>query len=98
MEIDPLIRQDLEKRANDGEIKSLLSELAKIDPQTALGLSVHDRKRILRALEVYYSTGKTLTEFKENSRKNKPKYSFLKIFLNYSDRENLYNTQKLYPV
>ncbi len=91
MEIDPLIRQDLEKRANDGEIESLLSELAKIDPQTALGLSVHDRKRILRALEVYYSTGKTLTEFKENSRKNKPKYSFLKIFLNYSDRENLYN-------
>lgn len=91
MEIDPAVRSQLEERVLSGGISALLSDLKKIDPKSAEGLCENDKKRILRALEVYYSTGKTLTEFKEKSHTKKPKFAFLKIFLNFSDRENLYH-------
>ena len=37
-------------------------ELRRIDPETAGNLHLNDKKRILRALEVYYETGKTMAQ------------------------------------
>lgn len=91
METDPKIRESLEKRVSEGEAALLLEKLRDIDPEAAAPLHEKDVKRIIRALEVFLSTGKTLTEFKKSSRGNKSEFSYLKIFLNYSDRTVLYD-------
>ena len=56
------LREALEARmARDGG-EALLEELRSVDPACAARLHPADRKRIIRALEVYYETGKTMTQ------------------------------------
>ncbi len=90
MDVDPEIHDILNQRAAAGEGEILLSELLTVDPDTAIHLNAKDLKRIVRALEVYLSTGKTLSEFKAESRIESSKYNFIKLFLNYKSREKLY--------
>lgn len=90
MEIDPKIREDLNARAANGEGAELLDELSTVDPQTAAPLHEKDLKRIIRGLEVFYSTGIPLSVYKEKSRSKNQKFEFLKIFLNYKSRDVLY--------
>lgn len=85
------IRQRLEDRAREEGIEVLFNELERIDPNTAERLHLNDRKRIIRALEVYYSTGKTLTEQNELSHLKESDYNFLLIELNALDRQYLYD-------
>lgn len=85
------IRNTLEKSCEENGIESLYEKLKKIDPQSAEKLHLSDRKRIIRALEVYYSTGKTISEQNRLSHTEKSKYDFLIIGLNANDREFLYN-------
>ncbi len=90
MEVDPAIRERLNLRANAGEGALLLEELSSVDPLTAAPLHEKDLKRIIRGLEVYYSTGTPLSVFKAKSKTNNGKYEYLKIFLNYRNRDVLY--------
>ncbi len=90
MEVDPTIRENLNRRALSGEGALLLEELAKVDPESAAPLHEKDLKRIVRALEVYHSTGIPLSTFKAKSRSKNSKFDFLKLFLNYRNRETLY--------
>ncbi len=90
MEIDQHIHDSLVARSKQGENALLLDELTKIDPVCAEKLHEKDTKRIIRALEVYLSTGTTLTSYKEKSRLKSCKFDFLKIFLDYSNRALLY--------
>ena len=85
------IRQNLELRCRDEGIEVLYNELKKIDPDTAERLHINDNKRIIRALEVYYSTGKTITEQDKLSHKNESKYNWCIIGLNAKDRQFLYD-------
>ena len=90
-EVDPDIRAKLNERANNGEGAALLSELMAIDPDTAAPLHEKDLKRIIRGLEVYLSTGQTLSHFRSKSRIASEKFKYLKIFLNYKNRDVLYD-------
>ncbi len=85
------IRQELEKRAEEFGIESILKELYVVDPKTAERLNINDKKRIIRALEVYYLTGKTITDQNNDSHKDKPKYDFCLIGLNAKNRQFLYD-------
>lgn len=85
------IRKTLEEEAEKGGIEALYQRLLQIDPQTAQRLHLNDSKRIIRALEIYYDTGKTITEQNACSHSEKPKYDFILIGLNASDRQFLYN-------
>jgi tRNA dimethylallyltransferase len=85
------IRTKLEERCRNEGIEALLEELGKIDPDTAGRLHINDTKRIIRALEVYYSTGKTISQQDELSHKNESKYRFCIIGLNAKDRQYLYD-------
>ncbi len=90
MEIDPDIHALLVLRSENGENSFLLEELRRVDPICAEKLHEKDTKRIIRALEVYLSTGITLTKYKETSRVKQSDFDFLKIFLDFSDRDLLY--------
>ena len=85
------IRAKLEERCQKDGIESLLKELAEIDPVAAERLHINDTKRIIRALEVYYSTGKTITEQDKLSHEIESKYRFCIIGLNANDRQYLYD-------
>ncbi len=89
-EIDESKYRSLKIRAENGEGASLLEELHSVDPECAEKLHEKDTKRILRGLIVYYSTGKTLSQFQHESHQNESDFDFLKFRLSYSNRENLY--------
>jgi len=70
--------------------EAMLARLRQIDPDVAEKLHAKDKKRILRALEVYASTGKTLTEQNELSHAGDVPYRFCIIGLCAEDRAFLY--------
>ncbi len=90
-EIDPEVRIALLQKLNENGGEALLDELKRIDPVAAVPLHAKDHKRILRALEVFYSTKKTLTQIKKESHRIKSSFEFLKFHLVFENRENLYN-------
>lgn len=85
----PHIRQKIRQEAKEKGVPFLHQKLKKIDKKRAEEISENDLIRIERALEVYYSTGKTLSEFYEK-QKYEPDFHFLNIGLNYP-REELYS-------
>lgn len=85
------VRQQLEKRAADEGIEALYAELEKVDAETAARLHINDEKRIIRALEVYLSTGKTIAEQCRLSHLHESKYNFCVIGINALDRQLLYD-------
>ena len=52
----------------------LLLELARVDPASAQSLHPNDRKRVLRALEVYRATGRTISQHNQETKALPPKY------------------------
>lgn len=86
---DPALREQLSQRADQEGLGQLYQELQQIDPIAAERISAHDRKRIIRALEVYQQTGITQSEHIRASREHGPGYDFQLFVLNH-DREKLY--------
>ena len=84
------VREALEARAEAEGIQPLLEELAQVDPESAGRLHPSDRKRIIRALEVYRETGITITEHNRRTREVPPKYHPVWLGLDFSDRAALY--------
>ena len=68
----------------------MLSRLCEIDPDAASKLHPNDKKRIIRAFEIYESTGNTKSFNDEQSIKNESPYDACMIGITYRDREKLY--------
>ena len=84
------MREKLEKQADEEGMERMLSLLASIDPAAAQKLHIADRKRVLRALEVYYETGETITAHNEKTKLIPPRYSPVWFALQDEDRQTLY--------
>ena len=84
-------RQELEERANREGIEVLMQWLQEIDPETAGRLHLSDRKRIIRALEIYLETGDTMTAHNLKTQAIPPKYHPLWFGLDFEDRQQLYH-------
>lgn len=85
------MREKLEDQADKEGIEAMLSLLRSIDPDSAQKLHLADRKRILRALEVYYETGETITAHNLRTQQIPPKYNPLWFALEDENRQNLYD-------
>jgi len=83
-------RDALSKRAKEEGLLSLYEELVRIDAKSAETIDKNDEKRIIRALEIYHTTGKTKSYFVEKSKETPSKYAPLYIGLNYHNRELMY--------
>ena len=83
------LRQQLQRRARQEGTETLLEELRRIDPAAAQKLHLRDEKRIIRALEVWYETGCTITEHDRQEQQRPPKYDALYIGLDFLDRQDL---------
>ncbi len=70
--------------------EEMLKKLSLIDSVSSAKLSPNDKKRIVRAFEVYYTTGLTITEQNERSKLGGKPYNEVIIGITCSDREKLY--------
>lgn len=83
------VRRQLQARLEREGIGPLLEELRQVDPAAAERLHPSDEKRVLRALEVYLETGRTITAHNEASRALPPRYDAVWIGLQFADREDM---------
>ena len=84
------VREKLEAQADNEGMETMLNLLQSIDPESAARLHLADRKRIIRALEVYYETGSTITAHNLATQALPPRYSPLWLGLDFARRETLY--------
>ena len=87
---DEAVREKLLERVEKEGIESLLEELSGIDPAYAEKMHPNNVKRIVRALEVWYSSGITMTQQIEDSHAESP-YDVCFIGLDAEDRDFLYD-------
>ena len=81
-------RERLEERLKNEGLDALIEELRSIDP-VALDKSQNNPRRIIRALEVYYETGITITEHNRRTQAIPPRYSPLWLAIEDADRQTL---------
>ena len=84
------VRERLEAQADTVGMEAMLSQLRSVDPDAAGRLHLSDRKRILRALEVYLETGETITEHNRKTQAVPPRYSPIWLGLDFAQRGELY--------
>lgn len=89
IKLDEEYRKKLEKIAEEQGLEELYKKAVEIDPEAMKKISQNDKKRIMRVLEIYHSTGKTKTEQEKESRKNPVEYDYRVFAINW-DREILY--------
>ena len=82
-------RRLLERRWNNEGGEALFAELRSIDPESAAALHPNDKKRVIRALEVYRETGKTMSRHNADTRLVPPRYEPVYLGLAYADREEM---------
>ena len=83
------VRRELEERLAAEGVEPLLSELRQADPEAAARLHSGDEKRIIRALEVWRETGRTITEHNRETQRLPKRYDPLYIGLTFRDRGDL---------
>ena len=83
------VRRELEARLAREGIGPLLSQLREADPEAAERLHPADEKRILRALEVFLETGKTITQHNRETQALPPRYDALWVGLQFANREDM---------
>ena len=89
IKINENYRKELEKVVEEKGLDELYKMAIQIDPVAMEKISPNDKKRIMRVLEIYKSTGKTKTQQEEESRRKPVEYDY-KVFAINWDREILY--------
>mgnify|MGYP000460534416 CR=1 FL=1 len=83
-------REALEAQLRETSGEAMLARLREIDPEAAARLHPADEKRVIRALEVYEETGKTITQHNLETKAVPPRYRPVWLGLDYTDRAVLY--------
>ena len=83
-------REALEAQMREAGGEAMLEALRAVDPEAAQRLHPADEKRIIRALEVYEETGKTITQHNLETQAIPPRYRPVWLGLDYADRAVLY--------
>ena len=71
--------------------EAMLEHLRGFDPERAAKLHPADKRRIVRAVEIYILTGETITRHDEETKKRPKRYDAVKIALTFADRAVLYD-------
>lgn len=88
---DPALREQLQNYAAEHGNEALWNLLNEKDPEAAANVHFNNVGRVIRAIEMIETTGKTKTEQLEESRREPSPYITLYLALNYRDRETLYD-------
>lgn len=85
---NPGYRQELKRKGEEHGPSYLYNILQEVDPLTAAKLHPHDEVRIVRALEVFYATGRPISAWRANTQTDN-RFSFVWVGLT-QDRAELY--------
>lgn len=88
---DAALRESLNKQYDDIGGEAMLEHLRSFDPERAAKLHPADKRRIVRAVEIYILTGETITRHDEETKKRPKRYDAVKIALTFADRAVLYD-------
>lgn len=86
---DLRFREEMRIFAEENGNAALLEKLREVDPETAETLHENNIGRIIRALEVYKTSGQTISQAKAQSRKDPSPYHFVMMTIDFEDREML---------
>ena len=87
---DSALRGQLEERFRARGGAAMLEDLSKVDPDSAARLHPNDGKRLVRALEVWLTTGKTITTHNRETKALPPRYNALTLTLDFARREDMW--------
>ena len=87
---DPAIRERLEAFFEENGAHALHERLREVDPESAAAIHENNVKRVIRALEIYESTGMTKTEADRRTFEMERPFDATVIGLFYPTREILY--------
>ena len=90
-ETDPTYRAELERMATEQGAHAVHAMLAAIDPEAAQATHPNNVKRVIRALEIYHTTGVTKTELDRRSTETESDYDAMVLGIRFSDTEALYH-------
>lgn len=85
------LREELYSRLEKEGAECLLSELSKFDEDSAKRIGTTNHRRLIRAIEIYHTTGKTMTQHINDSMLVPSPYNDVRIGLTCSDRQKLYD-------
>ncbi len=88
---DPALRESLQKEYDSIGGEEMIKRIAEFDPETAAKLHPNNKKRVIRAFEVYMQTGVTVTEQNAASKLIESPYDPCIIGLKTEDRQFLYD-------
>ena len=89
-EIDEIFRREMNDFACEFGNEALHEKLREVDPVSADEIHPNNVKRVIRALEIYKTSGRTKSELDKESKTFESKYNAIQIGLKYEDREHLY--------
>lgn len=84
---DAQFREKLEKKAEEQGAEAVFEELKRVDPESATNIHPNNVRRVIRALEIYHTTGIPASERRE--KKSESPYALAMVGLTM-DRERLY--------
>ena len=87
---DPALRERLEKEAGELGAQAMHRRLAAIDPDYAATVHPNNVGRVIRALELYYSSGKTMSRQRAESLPEAPPFDSVVFCLAPAERSELY--------
>ena len=87
---DSPLRARLQQQFRQEGGEKMWQRLREIDPEAAARLHPNDEKRIIRALEVWHQTGKTITQHNLETQAIPPRYDALTIGLAFQEREDMW--------
>ncbi|MCI9576465.1 MAG: tRNA (adenosine(37)-N6)-dimethylallyltransferase MiaA [Clostridiales bacterium] len=88
---DEVLRLVLAQKAKEKGIQELVEELKSFDPESAERIDPNNLPRLIRAIEIYRTTGQTMTQQIQQSRQMPSPYQVCMIGLDYADRQVLYD-------
>jgi tRNA dimethylallyltransferase len=87
---DAEIRASLQEKAAKNGWESLHAELTNIDPESAKRIHPNDPQRVSRALELFYSTGKTMTQLQEEQEWQELPFNIINLIISPQERSILH--------
>ena len=89
---DRILREDLEKKILINGVDALHEDLKRLDPEAAKNIDSHDSQRIVRAIEIITSSGRSLNEnlLSEQTGELKEKYTLIEFGIFPEDRAKLH--------
>lgn len=84
-------REELSRIAETRGIEVLMEQLRAVDPEAAARIHPSNQKRVIRALEIWLETGKTMTQHDLESKAIPPKFQPIYFGLDYENRQDLYD-------